>query len=276
MEVELPSSIKNYKLAFTVTELILSLMIIGIVVLCSLSITFNKNKIKKRVVADSNAYYLCYEGANDLHGVYNENIAGRGIGGCDFYVLPKADVLETQNTPANLVTKEFVTITLTGGGAGMGNFGYSGNPGEQKTVVFPSIVMPRPIGGKVAVSNNICNSLMCSSCGMDGTCTKCITGYKLEKGVCKLNFKYRAILGQGGAKGKNGGQTSLLMVDLDTGKVLGVVETASGGFTTSAQSPGQDGGIDSQEKKTGSAFGSGNGGYTDSPNGKMGEVKIEW
>jgi len=243
----------NYKakFGFTVGELVLSLIIFAFGALFAVNSVFKSSK-SEHAVKEINNYLICYEGKNDDEhgGRYYKNIHG-----CNFELTD------------DIQSKEFFEIKLIGGGAGATSYQNGGN-GEERFSYYPSLLYPFSFYG---LKNKICNSHVCADCNQNGECTKCIEGYKFDGHACKINFYYRAVLGEGGKSGENGGQTSLLVVDKSTGNILKILETASGGVISNS--------LESNNlviNGTTSDYNSGSGGNMPTGSGQYGEVKISW
>ena len=239
--------------SFTVAELVISLIVMAIITIGATNVVFKKADDPENIATETNNKWICYEGSSSSNN--NEADYIPSIGGCELDITKLPEI----------ANKEFFQIRLIGGGAGKGK-NKNGSNGEEKIVYYPSLVMPfRHEGQDVN-----CSSPFCNSCGADLKCTSCVKGYKLTSNGCKINFKYRAILGKAGSKNQNGGQTSLIIVD-NSGKLLGVAEIAAGGITSESTT-------NSNEiiENTSSNNQSGNGQQTDGTNAHSGEVRIEW
>ena len=242
----------NYKkIAFTIIELLISVVIVCIGTYFAINLT-NKNKLAQEDNYIKSNYFICYEAKTD-----NEHGSKylKDFNGCNFEVTP------------DMVDKDFFEIRIIGGGGGSSEH-QNGTNGEERTVIYPSIAYPF---NPDETSKNKCKIAACSECS-DDVCTKCTKGYSLENNSCVINFFYRAVLGEGGKVGENGGQTSLLVVDKTTGDVIKILETAAGGVTSNSLEDRNNVIMNG----TTSDFGSGNGGLLPNGSGQSGEVKIIW
>ena len=241
------------KKAFTIAELFFSLLTIVFIAYVAINLVFRDNKNEHADEANQNNYLICYEAKteNEHGSKYDSSIQG-----CKFELTPEIEA------------KEFFEIKLIGGGGGASDY-QNGGSGEERVAVYPSLALP--FGSKTQ-SKHTCSSPKCATCNNDGACTVCVPGYRLDNGNCVVNFYYRAVLGEGGKVGENGGQTSLLVVEKSSGQILKILETAAGGQTSNSSESTSSSVINT----TSSDFGSGNGGLSPNGHGQAGEVRIQW
>lgn len=239
-------SIKRKIKAFTIIELVATIFFMSLTTFLVLSITFKKDKIPKKVVSDIKNEAVCFVGSSysTENPTYLNYDSTNGYCEIDITKIPE------------LSSKEFITITLFGAGAKTDDTSKCAGSGEEKVVIYPSLVMPFK-----RVNQRACDSPMCEKCNSStGECEQCVKGYKLNNGTCDVNFVYRAYIG---ASNTIGGQTEFVVVDNTTGEEI-VLEVASGGTIASRACSEQE-----NAQKSSSTRESGS-------RGKDGEVKLSW
>ena len=205
---------KKYFKAFTVIELILSIVILSLTTMFAINITLKKTKTIKKAVTEKVTQYVCFMGSQ--HSDEHPEQLTYNNGYCEI----QGEQLRY------LLTKEFIEIRLIGAGAATG---YKSSAGEDRAVFYPSLAMPYRRKADAAV----CSSRTCERCN-GNTCTRCVKGYRLDgNGTCNVNFRYRAVLGKPIAN-QNGGETYFAVIESGN---MTILETAAGGTISNDRCP---------------------------------------